>query len=210
MVSQRPLGHGGERDGHDLGREDEVGADRAGHLLLFEILGAERQVGRGLLAFRSVGDRLDHLLGRLETEVGTAQHQQRRHRPGREGAEQQGARQQDQELVAQGAHRDLPDDRQLAVRGEADGVAGRDGGVVDHHAGGLGARLAGRAGDVVQRGRRQLGDAGDVVEQCGETRGHGVPSALVARARDEVENRQRRQGVKLEHNRLDCISPAAC
>ncbi len=55
-----------------------------------------------------------------------------------------------QELVAQGADGDLPDDRQLAVGGQALHVGGRDRGVVDDHAGRLDARSTGR-----QRRRRR-------------------------------------------------------
>jgi hypothetical protein len=108
-----------------------------------------------------------------KARVGAAAHQDRRHRPRREGAEDQRAGQQEQQLVAERAERDLPDDRQFAIGREAHGVAGGDGGVVDHHAHGLGARLAGGGAHVVQRGGRQLGDAGDVVEKGGEAGGHG-------------------------------------
>ena len=68
--------------------------------------------------------------------------------------------------------RDAPDDRQLAVGGEPLHVARRDGGVVDHHAGGLGARPARGGADVVDRGGRELGQRGDVVEQGDESTSH--------------------------------------
>ena len=48
LPHQVHLGQLGQRDGHDLGREDEVGADRAADLAVLELLG--------------IGD-LDHFLG---------------------------------------------------------------------------------------------------------------------------------------------------
>jgi hypothetical protein len=75
-------------------------------------------------------------------------------------------------LLRKRAHGDLPDDRQFAVGREAHGVAGRHRRVVDHHAHGLGPRLAGGRSDVVQRSGGELGDGRDVIEQRGETGGH--------------------------------------
>ena len=69
----------------------------------------------------------------------------------------------------------LRDDRQFAVGGEADHVARRDRRVVDHDAGGLGAGLGGLARDVVERGRRHLGERGDVVEKGDQSDSHGYP-----------------------------------
>ena len=118
-------------------------------------------------------DDLVDLLGALVAEIGAAEHQQRRDRRGQEVAERQGGGQQDQELVAQRSHRDLADDRQFALGGEADHIARRDGGIVDDDAGGLRPRLGGLAGDIVKRGCRDLGDRRDVVEQGDQSDAHG-------------------------------------
>jgi len=112
------------------------------------------------------------LLGALERQVRAADHQQRRHEPWQELAQQQRDREDEDELVPQGALGNLEDDRQLAVCQEALYVAGRDGGVVHHDADGLRARLAGGGTDVVDRCSRDLGDGGDVVEQGGQPTSH--------------------------------------
>ena len=109
------------------------------------------------------------LLGRLETQIGPAGHQQRRQRPRREGADHQRARQKDQEFVFQRADGDLADDWQLARRRKTHRIARRHRRVVDHHPRGLHAGAAGGGGHVVDLGRRHLGDGGDVVEKGGKT-----------------------------------------
>ena len=96
-----------------------------------------------------------------------------RQQPGQELAEQQGRREDDEQLVAQRPQRDPLDDRQLAVGREALDVARGDGGVVDDHAGRLGARAAGGGGHVVHRRSRQLRHGHDVVEQGDQSAGHG-------------------------------------
>jgi hypothetical protein len=184
LDGQGLVGDVGQGDGHDLARQDQVGADRAAHLLGLQLGAAQGQVLDLLAGHLVVREGLDDLLGGLEGQIGPAAHQDRRHRPGREGAEDQRAGQQEQQLVAERADRDLPDDRQLAIGREPHGVAGGDGGVVDHHPHGLGARLAGGGAHVVQRGGRQLGDAGDVVEKGGEAGGHGGFSAAWIRLRE--------------------------
>ena len=85
------------------------------------------------------GDLLPDLLGALVAEVGAADHEDRGQQPRQELAEQQGRREDDEQLVAQRADGDPLDDRQLAVGGEALHVARRDGGVVDDDARRLGA-----------------------------------------------------------------------
>ncbi len=67
----------GERDRHDLGGQDEVGADRAGDLQLFEFGRIVQRVDHLLFVMMVAGDRLDDLLGRFERQIGTADHQQR-------------------------------------------------------------------------------------------------------------------------------------
>ncbi len=83
------------------------------HLLVLEALrvcvgGADG----GLVLVRPMGpQRLEHLLGALVAEIGAADHQQRRDRPGREEAEDQRRRQQVEELVLERPEGDLADDR---------------------------------------------------------------------------------------------------
>ena len=127
---------GRQRDCHDLGRQDQIGPDRAGDLLVFERL----RIDRGLagVAMRVMpGDQFLELLGAFEAQVQPARHQQRRDRPGCRPAEQQRARQQVQQLVSERSEGDLADDRQLAIGGKAGDVARGDGGIVDDDTHGL-------------------------------------------------------------------------
>ena len=119
-----------------------------------------------------VKDLLEDLLGRFEGEIGAADHQQRRDQERRECRQQKRRRQQDQDLVLEAAPGDLADDRQLALRRETDDIARRDRGIVDDYAGRLGARLARRRADVVERGRGELGDGGDIVEEGDQSGRH--------------------------------------
>ncbi len=158
---------GGQRDGHDLRRQNEIGADGAGHLLVLQRLVALRQLGRHLHARRRMagpGDHVVHLLVALEGEVEPAQHQQRGDGLRQEGAEQQRGGKQEQQLVLQRADGDAPDDGQLALCGEARDVARGHGRVVDDDAGRLGARLHRLRSRVIERCRRQLGQRHDVVQ----------------------------------------------
>ena len=98
----RIAGELGQRDRHDLRREDEVGADRARDLPLLELFG---RVGleQLLLGMVIADDLLDDLLGRLEHEIAAADHQQGRDQERRERDQQHRHRQQDQELVLDAA-----------------------------------------------------------------------------------------------------------
>ena len=159
--------HFGKRDRHDFGRQDQVGADRARHFLRLQRRGvAFHRRGFGRMPAE---DRLDDFLGPLITQIGAAEHQERGHQPRREGAQQQRRRKQDQQFVAQRPERDLADDRQFALGGEARDVARSHRGIVDDHAHRLAAGLAGCGGDVVERRGGELGDRGDIVEQCYES-----------------------------------------
>ena len=71
-------------------------------------------VGVGLAV---AADALPDLLDALEAEVGATDHEQRGQGHGEELAEQQRRRQDEEQLVAQRADRDLLDDRQLAAWG---------------------------------------------------------------------------------------------
>ena len=77
-------------------------------------------------------------------------------------------------LFLRRADGDLADDRQLPFRRQADDVARGHRRIVDDHARGLGAGLAGGAGDIVDRRGGELGDGGDVVEECDQTGRHAA------------------------------------
>ena len=104
------------------------------------------------------------LLGALETEVRTADHQDDLDEHRRDGAEDQCGGEDEQDLVAQRAGGDLADDRQFAIGGEPAYVGGCDRGVVDDDAGGLDTRPPRGGAHVVDRRGRQLGERGDVIE----------------------------------------------
>ena len=166
---QRTFGQVGQGDGGDLGRKDQVGADGRPHHLLFLFFGRQGQFVRRDLAMVMARQLFPDLLGRLETEIGTAHHEQRRQGPGRKGADQQGPGQENQEFVLQRPDGDLADDGQLTLGREAHRIAGRHRSVVDHDPGGLDAGAAGGGGHVIDRGGRHFGDRGDVVEKGGKT-----------------------------------------
>ena len=126
------------------------------------------------------------LLGAFIGEIGAADHQQPGDRPRREGREEERGGEQDQQLVADAAERDLADDRQLAVGAEADDIIGGDGGIVDDDPRGLGAGLDGGGADVVERRRRELGERRDVVEQGDESGGHERRLADIGLRRNAV------------------------
>ena len=162
---------GAERNGHDLARQDEVGADRARHFLVFKfgrVKGFQRFLGDIMAALHG----LQQLFRRFIAQECAAQHEERGQQPGRDRADQQRSGQQEEQLVAQRSLGDFPDDRQFAVGGEAHDIARGDGGIVDDHARGLGARLARGGGDIVQRGRGQLNNARHIIEQRDQTRRH--------------------------------------
>ena len=97
VVSQRQMLEAGERDRHDLGRQDEIGADRALDLHLLELARIAHRVDQLFLMLVLVEQLLDDLLGRFEGEIGAADHQQRRDQEGREGGQQQRRRKQEQQ-----------------------------------------------------------------------------------------------------------------
>ena len=104
------------------------------------------------------------LLHALEAEEGAADHHQRDHRPGHEGAQQQRGRHQDR-LVEHRALGDRPDHRKLALGIDARDLLRVEREVVAKHAGGLLGGDLGHHRDVVEHG-------GDVVEQGEQTGGH--------------------------------------
>ena len=74
--------HGGQGNGHDLRRQDEIGLDRARHLFLFQMRGV---FGVEILGHLGIGmweQKMKHLLRPLKAQIGPAQHQQRRDRGG--------------------------------------------------------------------------------------------------------------------------------
>ena len=169
---ERLVGNLVERDHHDLGGQDEVGADRARRHLLLGVLADRRGgCGVGVVAAEPAPD----LLGALVAEVGGAEHQDRRHQPRHELAEQQGRGQDEQQLVAQRPDGDPLDHRQFAVGGDPVHVLRSHRGVVDDDACRLGGRPPGRSADVVDRRRRQLRQRRDVVEKSEKTGAHRIP-----------------------------------
>ncbi|MDT4886197.1 hypothetical protein FQZ97_1225190 [compost metagenome] len=93
----------------------------------------------------------------LVAEEDAAEHQQRRHRPGGEGTDQQRRRHQDQ-LVLQRALGHRPDHRQFALGADPGHLLGIQRQVVAEYAGGLLRRDLGHDRHVIQNG-------GDVIEQ---------------------------------------------
>jgi hypothetical protein len=161
---------------HDLGGQDEIGANGAPDLLLLDHrmidgtgLGGVQGVIAAMVARKSMRD----FLGAFEAEIGAADHQDRSDRPGQEGGEEKRRGQQEEQLVLEAAAGDAPDDRQLALRFEPGDIAGGDGRIVDDDARCLAARLAGGGTDIVEAGGRQFGEAGDVVEQGYKSGWHG-------------------------------------
>ncbi|MNY11512.1 hypothetical protein D3C86_1445440 [compost metagenome] len=121
LLGQRRFGHDAEGDGDDFRREDEVGADRALDLVLLERHQVDCRIGHGFNQLRMFGlilglavqEFMGEFLETFETQVGAADHQQRRDQPRNERTDRQGGRHQDQ-LVDERAlgyrpyHRDFP------------------------------------------------------------------------------------------------------
>ena len=93
---------------------------------------------------------LKDLLGRFESEIRAADHQQGHDQKRREGRQQKSRGKKDQDLVLEASPRDFGDDRKLALGRKADHVARSDRGIVDDNAGGLGARFACCRAHIVQ------------------------------------------------------------
>ena len=115
---------------------------------------------------------LDHLFGAFEAQVEPPDHQDRCHRPRRKFADRQCRRQQHQQLVAQAALGDRPDDRQFALRSELSHIGRGHRSIVDHYPGSFRASFGCRRADIVERCGCQLGNHGYVVEKCDQTRWH--------------------------------------
>ena len=115
----------------------------------------------------AVQELVGELLDALEAEKGAADHEQRRHRPGRQGADRQRRRHQDG-LVDERSLGHRPHDRQLAVGVDAGHLLGVERQVVAQHAGGL---LGGDLGEQ----RHVVEHRGDVVEQGEQAGWHGRP-----------------------------------
>ena len=144
-----------------------AGSDVAAHQL---------GVARGVLR-PTVQEPVRELLEALVAEIGAAEHEQRRHRPGQEGADGQRRRHQDG-LVDERALGDRPHDRQLAAGSQAGHLLGVEGEVVAEHARGL------PRGDLREHGH-VVEQRGDVVEEQEQARGHGgygsgMPAAVAA------------------------------
>ena len=110
------------------------------------------------------GEVLVDLFRTLEAQVGAAEHEQRREQERRELTQQKQRRKDEEQLVAQRTLGDCPDDRQLAPGIHAVHVARGHRGIVHDDARGLGARATGRGSDVVNAGRGQLHERGNVIQ----------------------------------------------
>jgi hypothetical protein len=127
-----------------------------------------------------------YLLSALVTQVGGADHQDRREQPRHELTEQQRGGKDEQQLVAQGSDGDPLDHRQLALGGNAVDVLRGHSGVVDHDTRGFGGRASGCRADVVDGGGREPCQRRNVIEEPEQPRTHRVPSMTSkGTARDE-------------------------
>ena len=156
------MGHDAQRDGNDLGRKNEIGADGALDALLLVqrcLFAGRGWGGRGLigsvLGVLAMQCGVKKLFGTLEAQEQSAQGQQRRHQPGDEGADGQRKRYQDG-LVQQRALEHGPDHGQFTVHAHARDLLGVQGQVVAQDACGLGTggfrercNIIQQAGDVV-------------------------------------------------------------
>ena len=171
-----------ERDHHDLGAEDEVGAHGVGDGALLVLGGELPRLRHLLLGLGGVpGEALVHLVGALVGEEATTEDQDHRQQPREELPEQHRCGEDEEQLVAQRADGDLLDDRQLAVRSGPVEVLRGHGGVVDHDAGGLGAGPTRGSADVVHAGCCDARERGDVVEEGEQSAGHGRSFGQVGR-----------------------------
>src|SRR5690606_19354689 len=131
-----------------------------------------------LLVMCEDAELLEELLSALEAQVGATDHEQRREGPRRELAEEEGDRNDDEELVAERAHRNLLDDGQLALRLEPGDIARRHGRVVDDDPGSLRSRTPRGRTHVIDRRGGELGQRSDVVEECCESTTHARESSI--------------------------------
>ena len=106
-----------------------------------------------------------HFFRAFKAQIGAAEGQKRNDRPWKQGGQQQGHRQQDQELVAKGPHGDAPDDRQFTLCRKARGIGGGDGRVIDHHTRRLGPGLGRCPHDIIDRSGRHLGNRCHIIQQ---------------------------------------------
>ena len=202
---ERLVEHLLERDHHDLGRQDEVGADRPRDGGGLGVGALERH--RHVVVVVVVAQGVDDLVGALVGEEAATEHQDDLDHRRRDRAQQQRHREDDQDLVAQRAEGDALDDRQLTVGGQPTDVGRGDRGVVDHDAGGLHARPAGCGQrHVVHRRRGQLGQRRDVIEQSDQTACHR-PS-LVIRESKQRSNADRCDSRRAVHQGRDGDAPA--
>ena len=143
----RQVGHGDE---HDFRAEDQVGAGRGGHDALFEFLGGGSTPLLVVLVMAGQpSELLQDLLAALEAQVRAAHDQQEWQNLRGQPGEQERDRQDNEELVDEGAAGDLGDDGQLAFRTQARHVLGSDGRVVDDDADRLGRGLDSVARHIV-------------------------------------------------------------
>ena len=177
------LFHRAQRDRHDFGRQDEIGADGARYhraLLLYRV---HRSIVCGVFIMRV--QLFPQFFRAFETQERPACHQQRGDYHRQEVGQRQRAGQQEHQFVFQAAARDLGDDGDFAIRRKTGHIARRDGCIIDHHAGRLGRSLdcrrcgiiqaGGRHGaNIIDAGRRHLGDRRNIIQQCKQAACHAL------------------------------------
>ncbi|MNV22845.1 hypothetical protein D3C71_1138370 [compost metagenome] len=165
----------GERDRHDFGGQNEVGADCALDLAVFECLG--RQCGAAMnlvLMFmgRMRGNVLQELLGAFVAEVYATDHQEWSDQPRGEIVEREGRRKEQEDLVHERTLGDLPDHRQFALGRQTDHVLGGYGRVIDHDTGRLRAGLSRLSECVIDGGGGEFRDHHHVIQESHEAGSH--------------------------------------
>ncbi|MEZ5459655.1 MAG: hypothetical protein R3E65_10250 [Steroidobacteraceae bacterium] len=156
-----------ERDHDDLGRQDAVGAI-ALDLVFLQRHQIDGLVGDGGDVLRVLRRRLglvEQLLGdlfeSLVAQERAADHQQRRHRPGRKRTDRERRRHEDQ-LVDDRPLGDPPDNRQFPIRPHAGDLLRVQREVIAEYTSRLLRRDLGQGGDVVEHRR-------DVIDQRKQT-----------------------------------------
>ncbi len=122
LAAEGCLCHRAQRDDDDLRRQDDVGPDRPADLLPLDRenvhgrIGQCPHVGSLLRALLAMQEPVKDLVDTLEAEISAADHEERHDRPGRERADDE-RRRNDDELVERRPIGHRPDHGYLAVRG---------------------------------------------------------------------------------------------
>ena len=155
----------GQNNGHDLRRENEICLHRPRDLLFFEVGRIALLRHMPVRMWRVGFEQVINLFGPFKTKVGSAQHQQRRDKPRRKAGQKQRERQQDHQLVANRAKRDLAHDRQFPRRRETVDIFRCHSRIVNHRARGLGRCLGRLPCNIIHIGRRHFRNPCHVVQK---------------------------------------------